>query len=349
MKRAALLILLCVIPSVCAIAYSMPPQVAVEAQAGPLDVSYFYGQLAPYGDWVEVPTYGWVWTPHGVASDWRPYSVGHWVYSDDDGWMWVGDEEWGWATYHYGRWYSDSGRWRWVPRPEWGPAWVSWRTGGGYIGWAPLPPQAVAAEVGLTIAAAALDALLPPRSYCFVEERHFTEERIYTHLVPPTRNVTIVNVTQNITNYTVVQSRYVNRGVPVENVEHVVGHAIPRARVVENTSASHRAVVEGNAVKVFRPQVRPGPVTVKPVDPHASIPKSAPDAERLKLEQKQAKERADLETRHTKEIQNPPKNVPVEQVKARHEEEHRALQQKQTRETEQHAAARQSSPPGKKH
>ena len=124
MKRAAL-VLLCVIPSACATAYYPPPQVAVEA--GPLDVSFFYGQLAPYGDWVEVPTYGWVWTPHGVASDWRPYTLGHWVYSDDDGWVWVADEEWGWATYHYGRWYWDSGRWRWVP--PWGclPWWCGRR------------------------------------------------------------------------------------------------------------------------------------------------------------------------------------------------------------------------------
>lgn len=33
--------------------------------------------------------------------------------------------------------------WVWVPGVEWAPAWVSWRVGGGYIGWAPLPPHGV--------------------------------------------------------------------------------------------------------------------------------------------------------------------------------------------------------------
>ena len=31
--------------------------------------------------------------------------------------------------------------WFWVPGREWGPAWVSWRTGGDSIGWAPIPPR----------------------------------------------------------------------------------------------------------------------------------------------------------------------------------------------------------------
>jgi hypothetical protein len=59
----------------------------------------------------------------------------------DVGWTWVSYEDFGWAAYHYGRWIrlEDYG-WCWVPGYEWGPAWVSWRTGGDYIGWAPLPP-----------------------------------------------------------------------------------------------------------------------------------------------------------------------------------------------------------------
>ena len=66
---------------------------------------------------------------------------GHWVYSDA-GWTWVSDEPWGWATYHYGRWVNlDGTGWCWVPGYTWAPAWVSWRYGDGYCGWAPLPPD----------------------------------------------------------------------------------------------------------------------------------------------------------------------------------------------------------------
>jgi len=51
-------------------------------------------------------------------------------------------EPWGWATYHYGRWVNlDGTGWCWVPGYTWAPAWVSWRYGDGYCGWAPLPPD----------------------------------------------------------------------------------------------------------------------------------------------------------------------------------------------------------------
>jgi hypothetical protein len=60
------------------------------------------------------------------------------------GWTWVSDWDWGWAPFHYGRWLTIGGYgWCWVPGTIWGPAWVSWRYGGGYAGWAPLPPPGV--------------------------------------------------------------------------------------------------------------------------------------------------------------------------------------------------------------
>src|SRR5262249_59564660 len=73
----------------------------------------------------------------------RPYSDGYWAYTDY-GWTWVSYEDFGWATYHYGRWANlDDYGWVWFPGEDldWGPAWVSWRTGGDYIGWAPLAPR----------------------------------------------------------------------------------------------------------------------------------------------------------------------------------------------------------------
>jgi hypothetical protein len=315
-----------------------------------LDVSYFHAQLSPYGEWVEAPSYGWVWSPRGVESAWRPYTHGHWAYSDDDGWLWVSDEEWGWATYHYGRWYSNAGRWFWVPGQEWAPAWVAWRTGGGYIGWAPLPPQAVFAAVGLTIAAAELDHLLEPRAYCFVDERHFGEERLVTRVVPAGGNVTIVNVTRNVTNYTVVQNRVVNRSLQVQDVEHAVGHAVPRYRVVESgASGPHRAQVQGSEVKVYSPTIHAPPAEHTPsvAVARAPAPNSGPEAERLRLEQKQFQEKADLEKRHTQQIHHPPAGVSMDQLKARQENEHRALEQKHEKEA-QHAASHQANEDKKK-
>src|SRR5262245_27854790 len=63
-----------------------------------VDIGFFYDDLAPYGNWIQRPVYGWVWTPAHVAATWRPYQYGHWVWTVD-GWVWVTDEPFGWATY----------------------------------------------------------------------------------------------------------------------------------------------------------------------------------------------------------------------------------------------------------
>src|SRR5262245_9806326 len=51
-------------------------------------VTMFYYSLAPYGEWLWVEPYGWVWSPNNVAPDWRPYTDGSWAYTDC-GWTWV--------------------------------------------------------------------------------------------------------------------------------------------------------------------------------------------------------------------------------------------------------------------
>jgi hypothetical protein len=77
--------------------------------------------------------------PEGVDYGWRPYTLGQWSWVEPHGWTWVSQEPWGWATYHYGRWaYVDDYGWVWVPGTTWGPAWVAFRYGDPYVGWAPL-------------------------------------------------------------------------------------------------------------------------------------------------------------------------------------------------------------------
>jgi hypothetical protein len=107
-----------------------------------------YGQfetaLAAYGSWVDDSTYGRVWVPadSAVGGDFAPYATGgHWTLTEY-GWTWASDWEWGWAPFHFGRWAVVAGfGWGWVPGTLWGPGWVSWRVGGGYAGWAALPPR----------------------------------------------------------------------------------------------------------------------------------------------------------------------------------------------------------------
>ena len=84
----------------------------------------FYDQLSPYGHWIDYPGMGYVFMPD-VGPEFKPYSTnGHWLYTNE-GWVWASDYNWGWATFHYGRWfYEDGYGWMWIPGHEWAPAWV---------------------------------------------------------------------------------------------------------------------------------------------------------------------------------------------------------------------------------
>jgi len=101
-------------------------------------VTPYVPELSRYGSWRLDPTYGWVWVPDNVASDWRPYYYGQWSPSPI-GLTWVSYEPWGWAPYHYGRWSWTLGvGWYWVPGAVFSGAYVSWSSGPTYFGWVPL-------------------------------------------------------------------------------------------------------------------------------------------------------------------------------------------------------------------
>ena len=144
---------------------------------GVVSVGVFYDRLAPYGEWVTLGSYGRVWRPSVaiVGVGFRPYFTGgHWV-STDYGWSFESDWDWGWAPFHYGRWLLDANfGWVWVPDAVWGPAWVSWRFGGGYAGWAPLPPPGAGIYV---------ETYQP--YWCFVETRHFVDRDFFRYAMSP--------------------------------------------------------------------------------------------------------------------------------------------------------------------
>jgi hypothetical protein len=209
---------------------------------GTASISYFHEQLSPYGRWVERDGYGEVWVPY-VAAGWRPYTTGHWVYTDQ-GWAWVADESWGWAPFHYGRWFYADGGWGWVPGTVWAPAWVAWRHGGGYVGWAALPPAVgFSFGVGVVLGGVNLDVAIAPSYYSFVGERAILEPRLSTVIVAPGRNVTIIKNTTNITNYTVVNNRVVNNGVSVQRIQQVTGRPVPRVSTAQQVGLYQPPVI----------------------------------------------------------------------------------------------------------
>jgi hypothetical protein len=204
--------------------------------------SDFYQPLGAYGSWVEIDGYGRCWQPSGVASGWRPYSSGYWI-STDAGWCWQSSESFGWATYHYGRWNDDPQRgWYWVPQTQWAPAWLSWREGGGYAGWAPLPPRARAGiEVSVNLA---------PSSYLFVDERHFSEPISPRAVI--VNNSTIINKTTVINETHVTNNVTFNSGPRVASIERATGQTIKpvpvgQVRAAERGKTGPRSIAPATA------------------------------------------------------------------------------------------------------
>jgi len=212
----------------------------------------FYDSLSDYGTWVYDPQYGDVWVPD-AEDGFRPYATrGHWVLTEY-GYTWVSGYPWGWATFHYGRWhYDDYYGWEWVPGYEWAPAWVSWRQGGGYFGWAPLTP-------GLNISVTFGGGYnIPDRYWVCAPQRYINSPNIYNYYAPHT---TVVNVIHNTTiiNNTYVQgnTRYV-AGPRVADVQRIT-HERPQVYRINNASEPGRVEVGHNSVTIFRPAVQKAP------------------------------------------------------------------------------------------
>lgn len=181
----------------------MDPSVQAPAQMpAPADeagYAMFYEALRSYGSWYQAPEYGYVWQPFVAARNpnWRPYTDGQWVDSEQ-GWVWVSNEPFGWATYHYGRWVAlrDMG-WVWVPGTEWAPAWVIWRQSDEYVGWGPLPPESSdLADVGGWV-----DSYYDfgPGYYSFIPIAQFCAPSYAGVIVNPYYNVQIIERTKNVT------------------------------------------------------------------------------------------------------------------------------------------------------
>lgn len=222
-------------------------QVGVGVQIGYQD---FYDQLSPYGRWMEYPDYGYVWMPN-VGADFRPYSTnGHWVWSDEYEWMWVSDYSWGWAPFHYGRWFQDPMYgWMWMPGYEWAPAWVAWRDGGDYYGWAPLRPGI---SIGVNFSFGSYN---PPIDYwCFAPRRYISSPRIYNYCLPARQNVTIINNTTIINNYGRRGNNIFVNGPRRGDAERYAGRI--RSVRFRDVNSPGRARVRNNEVSFYRPSIQ---------------------------------------------------------------------------------------------
>jgi hypothetical protein len=218
-----------------------------------LDSAYFYNELQPYGIWVNYAPHGYVWLPGDVGYSWRPYTRGHWVWTDY-GWTWVSSERWGWIAFHYGRWGWD-GRlgWYWVPDIVWGPAWVAWRWGDAHIGWAPLPPGGDWLPGRGFSYGHRWD--IPGRYWNFVRGRDFMDRTVDRWVLPAERNITIIELTRFEVNVHDRGGRVVDDGVDVEEVRRQTNRTVDRLTLKDATRPGP-AREEGGALIVSKPAVR---------------------------------------------------------------------------------------------
>ncbi len=205
----------------------------------------FYDELMPYGDWISHPVHGYIWAPYAEPG-FQPYATnGYWVMSHY-GNTWVSNYDWGWAPFHYGRWYFDDYiGWAWVPGYEWGPAWVNWRTGGNYYGWAPLGPGV---NIHVTVN-------IPANYWVFVPKKRLISRSIYNYYVPRRNVVNIYNQTTVINNTYVYNNQTYVSGPARREVERVTRRSVPVYQV-NNSDKPGRTSVGRNNIQVYQPAVR---------------------------------------------------------------------------------------------
>jgi hypothetical protein len=219
---------------------------------GDQDVSVFYDTLSPFGTWVRMSAYGYVWVPRNMGYRWRPYTYGRWIWSDY-GWTWISDDEWGWIPFHYGRWgWDDDIGWFWVPGTVWGPAWVFWRTSDLYFGWAPLPPGL---DFDLRFGFRSRRYDIPDRYWVFVPCRDFFEPDLYRRALPFERNGTIIRATALNDRILVRDAHVINQGLDPADVRGLTGQPVQRY-ILRDARQAGPDQVSGGEVRIYRPGVR---------------------------------------------------------------------------------------------
>lgn len=208
---------------------------------GRISIDVFYNELSPYGYWENDPNYGEIWFP-SVERDFRPYSTnGYWTMTQY-GNTWVSHYPWGWAPFHYGRWVYTSYRgWGWIPGYEWGPAWVEWRSGNGYYGWAPMAPRwSVNVSIGL-----------PINLWIFAPSRYIYDRHWYRHSHYNRPN--IYNNTTIINNTYIVNNNHYYGGPSRRDIERSTGRRVT-VRNVEISERPGTTRVDRNSVSIYRPE-----------------------------------------------------------------------------------------------
>ena len=291
-----------------------------------VDLAPFRDALEPYGDWFESRDLGTVWIPTATPAGWRPYTTGRWL-STNHGWMWLGEEPWAWAAYHYGRWIHDDGiGWVWRAGNTWAPSWVAWRYGQGYVGWAPLSPGVDWEREASRKSADGLSRGVDVFAWSFVRARDFSSTSLTFKIPPAGRNPTLLSLTHPAGRYAASGTRVAERGFSESGaVERPV-----RLRVVDATAhRQNRApIMHGSVVEVYRPEVLKGEtppdrskLSQRPGGSRGQDLSSRERREHERLDERMAQERERLRREQERERRHRPESVSEKNLLRRQKKE----------------------------
>lgn len=235
-------------------AFTGAPLVPAAEAATNVSVRVFFDALAPMGRWVSYRN-DYVFIPANTKRGWRPYTLGHWIYSDELGWVWRSDEPFGWATYHYGRWgYAEEIGWYWIPGTRWAPAWVSWKRSKDYVVWAPLPPARNADDVSVHIAVNSI----PDIYWVAVPTASFLDVDLRVRIVDNDRDrLRIVHNAEPRGTVVVRNNIVVNNVIDVKIIEKDTGKKAERARIerINNPRDAEQRNGDNGSIAVFQGEV----------------------------------------------------------------------------------------------
>jgi hypothetical protein len=217
---------------------------------------------------------------------WRPYGDrGRWVYTDC-GWYWQSDYSWGWAAFHYGRWFNDARLgWCWAPDRVWGPAWVSWRSSADYCGWAPLPPSAKYVPLagfvsGNHLVGADFDFGLQAQNYTFIPLARMSDYAPARYAVPRWQADEVFGETALNNHFAVKNNRVVNYSLDPRAISTASRTEIRHAQIRDlprdpnHQYPSDRMAKTGGGMVIYRPQL-PMPSARRPGNTMLQNPRSA--------------------------------------------------------------------------
>jgi hypothetical protein len=235
----------------------------------------FYDGLSPDGYWIEITKEEinedlkdgegqgfasdiiltddgnlFIWRPGVNSADWNPYTNGKWIYTNQ-GWMWASNYSWGWAAYHYGRWFhSNKYGWVWMPGYVWAPAWVQWRISENHIGWCPLSPKGKW-KIDDGITNANYNYNNKSDDWVFVDKSNFVNDINTASIINRKQNADIIKKSDRVVNLKLENSKVINRGPDVKDIENKTGKSI-HERFINHNGNKHGYAFTDNDVTVYK-------------------------------------------------------------------------------------------------